>query len=84
MHDSVGSDVYISPLRIVAPSVAIRRQLQAFHSSDYVHFLETHGNQSDSEEDEEEVEDRDSYGLGSFRQTWNLLSYIYMTCLRVC
>ena len=37
--------------------------MQSFHSRDYIHFLETHSNQSDSG-DEEEMEDMDTYGLG--------------------
>ena len=45
--------------RVVAPERATRRQLQGFHSQEYINFLETH-NQSDSE-DEETAEEM---GLG--------------------
>lgn len=49
----------------MAPSKASRRQLQAFHSQEYIHFLETHSNQSDSEkEDDETAEEMEDHGLG--------------------
>ena len=38
--------------RVVAPERATRRQLQGFHSQEYINFLETHSNQSDSEDEE--------------------------------
>lgn len=48
---------------MVASSAATKKEMQSFHSRDYMHFLETHSNQSDSG-DEEEGEDMDMYGLG--------------------
>ena len=47
--------------RVVVPEKATRRQLEGFHSREYVDFLATHGNQSDSE-DEETAEEM---GLGT-------------------
>ena len=47
--------------RVVVPQKASRRQLQGFHSKEYVNFLETHSNQSDSEDEEEDAEEM---GLG--------------------
>ena len=47
--------------RVVAPERATRRQLQGFHSQEYINFLETHSDQSDSE-DEETAEEM---GLGT-------------------
>lgn len=58
----------------MAPLKASRRQLQAFHSQDYLHFLETHGNQSDSEkEDDETAQEMEDHGLGEgerHRSSW--------------
>lgn len=51
----------------MAPLKASQRQLQAFHSQDYIHFLETHSNQSDSEkEDDETAEEMEEHGLGVY------------------
>lgn len=45
----------------MCPEKATGRQLQGFHSNEYIHFLETHSNQSDSSDDEEAAEE---FGLG--------------------
>lgn len=49
--------------RVVAPEKATRKQLQGFHSLEYINFLETHSNQSDSEDDDDE-ETAEEMGLG--------------------
>ncbi|CAI8017348.1 Histone deacetylase 8 [Geodia barretti] len=49
-------------MRVVAPEKATQKQLQGFHSQEYIHFLETHSNQSDLEDEDEET--AEEMGLG--------------------
>lgn len=67
----------------MAPSKASRQQLQRFHSQDYIHFLETHGNQSDSEEDEETAQEMEEYGLGVHASDsfWDSFAYVVPSTL---
>ena len=58
---------YSSLLRIVDPMKANQKQLQSFHSSDYICYLETHSNQSESDREEEEMsEEMEAHGLGTW------------------
>ena len=54
---------------------ANRKQLQSFHSSDYIGFLEAHGDQSESDREEEEMSDEmEAHGLGTCSQCVRLSS----------
>ena len=52
--------------RVISPERATGKQLQGFHSREYINFLETHSNQSDSEEEEEEMAEELGLGIIKF------------------
>ena len=58
-----------SPPRVLEPSLATKKELQAFHSSAYINFLDTHNNHSSDDDDDllllgAESEEMEVFGLG--------------------
>ena len=51
--------------------------MQGFHSQEYIHFLETHSNQSDLEDEDEET--AEEMGLGKICKNFNQFFYLHST-----
>ena len=67
--------------RVLEPQLATKKELQAFHSSAYLHFLDTHNNHNSAEDDDlllfgAESEEMEVFGLGKQKEETDMLHNI--------